>query len=113
MQDLGLQFFFNTMKTLSILLITLAGLTLVSYAQSEHQHASVPSQQQVLYYSCPMHPEVQMNQPGSCPKCGMTLQPVFEGQDANVGTSGDANEHHRGQPSGGHMHGGHGSHGGM
>jgi len=24
-------------------------------------------------YTCPMHPEVQSDQPGSCPKCGMKL----------------------------------------
>lgn len=27
-------------------------------------------------YTCPMHPEVVEDQPGSCPKCGMKLQPV-------------------------------------
>jgi rubrerythrin len=27
-------------------------------------------------YVCPMHPEVRQPQPGKCPKCGMTLQPV-------------------------------------
>ena len=26
-----------------------------------------------IAYTCPMHPEVQSNQPGKCPKCGMTL----------------------------------------
>ncbi len=26
-----------------------------------------------LTYTCPMHPEVQSNKPGSCPKCGMKL----------------------------------------
>jgi len=26
-------------------------------------------------YTCPMHPEVQQNQPGECPKCGMALEP--------------------------------------
>jgi ssDNA-binding Zn-finger/Zn-ribbon topoisomerase 1 len=26
-----------------------------------------------VYYTCPMHPEVQSNKPGKCPKCGMTL----------------------------------------
>jgi len=26
-------------------------------------------------YVCPMHPEVRQQGPGSCPKCGMTLQP--------------------------------------
>ncbi|MDY0042379.1 MAG: heavy metal translocating P-type ATPase [Desulforhabdus sp.] len=26
-------------------------------------------------YTCPMHPEVQSDQPGDCPKCGMALEP--------------------------------------
>ena len=28
-------------------------------------------------YTCPMHPEVRQPGPGSCPKCGMTLEPVL------------------------------------
>jgi P-type Cu+ transporter len=27
-------------------------------------------------YTCPMHPEVIQNHPGSCPKCGMALEPM-------------------------------------
>src|SRR5437868_454714 len=27
-------------------------------------------------YTCPMHPEVRQAGPGSCPKCGMALEPV-------------------------------------
>ena len=27
-------------------------------------------------YTCPMHPEVVQDRPGSCPKCGMALEPV-------------------------------------
>src|SRR5882762_6145505 len=27
-------------------------------------------------YTCPMHPEIRRDQPGSCPICGMTLEPV-------------------------------------
>lgn len=27
-------------------------------------------------YTCPMHPEVRQNGPGSCPKCGMALEPM-------------------------------------
>lgn len=27
-------------------------------------------------YTCPMHPEVRQATPGSCPKCGMALEPV-------------------------------------
>lgn len=26
-------------------------------------------------YTCPMHPEIRQNRPGTCPKCGMTLEP--------------------------------------
>ncbi|MFL5759733.1 MAG: multicopper oxidase domain-containing protein [Thermomicrobiales bacterium] len=29
-----------------------------------------------VVYSCPMHPDVGSNEPGSCPKCGMKLMPT-------------------------------------
>jgi YHS domain-containing protein len=28
-------------------------------------------------YTCPMHPEIRLDHPGACPKCGMTLEPVL------------------------------------
>jgi Cu+-exporting ATPase len=28
-------------------------------------------------YTCPMHPEIRQDHPGTCPKCGMTLEPVM------------------------------------
>jgi Cu+-exporting ATPase len=31
---------------------------------------------EIREYTCPMHPEVRQNHPGSCPKCGMALEPV-------------------------------------
>ena len=37
-------------------------------AQPEPMHA--------VEYTCPMHPEVQQLGPGSCPKCGMGLEPA-------------------------------------
>lgn len=36
-------------------------------------------------YTCPMHPEVVRDGPGSCPKCGMALEPL------NPNAAGDAN----------------------
>lgn len=27
-------------------------------------------------YTCPMHPEVRQPSPGTCPKCGMALEPA-------------------------------------
>jgi len=38
---------------------------------SDLEHARKP-----VEYTCPMHPEVRRPGPGSCPKCGMTLEPV-------------------------------------
>jgi len=35
--------------------------------QHEHHHGE-------LAYVCPMHPEVQSDKPGKCPKCGMQLK---------------------------------------
>ena len=32
-------------------------------------------------YTCPMHPEVIQNKPGSCPKCGMALEPISSDVD--------------------------------
>jgi Cu+-exporting ATPase len=28
-----------------------------------------------MVYTCPMHPEIEQDRPGNCPKCGMTLEP--------------------------------------
>src|SRR5690606_3185164 len=28
-------------------------------------------------YTCPMHPEVEQQGPGTCPKCGMALEPAM------------------------------------
>jgi len=35
-----------------------------------------PSTGGVILYTCPMHPEVVQDHPGSCPKCGMALEPM-------------------------------------
>ncbi|HYM98522.1 MAG TPA: heavy metal-binding domain-containing protein, partial [Aestuariivirgaceae bacterium] len=53
-------------------------------------HATPESQGNVVavpagaIYTCPMHPEIVRNAPGSCPKCGMALVPV-----AGTGVSDD------------------------
>ena len=48
-------------------------------SEAAHQHgdrstAKVDSAAANRIYTCPMHPEVQQNHPGDCPKCGMTLE---------------------------------------
>src|SRR5438552_2571242 len=34
-----------------------------------------------MIYICPMHPEIEQNHPGACPKCGMTLEPKSIGAE--------------------------------
>ncbi|MDF3834156.1 heavy metal translocating P-type ATPase [Cupriavidus basilensis] len=47
-----------------------------NHAQPES--AAVPAQTPAgTIYTCPMHPEVQQDRPGSCPKCGMSLEPII------------------------------------
>jgi Cu+-exporting ATPase len=43
---------------------------------SEIRSEPKPTGAVVQSYTCPMHPEVRQNKPGSCPKCGMALEPV-------------------------------------
>lgn len=51
------------------------------HAQHAHHHAAAeqPDAAPVVkgaVYTCPMHPEIREDHPGSCPKCGMALEPV-------------------------------------
>ena len=47
------------------------------------QHPESPSAAHAAdtIYTCPMHPEVQQDHPGSCPKCGMALEPMLPNLD--------------------------------
>jgi cation transport ATPase len=50
--------------------------------------ASIPSKPRgKAIYTCPMHPEVQQEYPGDCPKCGMAL----ELKTVTVGTDDEEN----------------------
>lgn len=42
----------------------------------EHHAPATGAEPQAVAYTCPMHPEVRSAEPGTCPKCGMTLVPV-------------------------------------
>lgn len=36
-----------------------------------------PSEGETVEYTCPMHPEIRQDGPGTCPICGMALEPVI------------------------------------
>jgi Cu+-exporting ATPase len=42
--------------------------------QESHSTVKVEPSAAKPIYTCPMHPEVQQDHPGNCPKCGMTLE---------------------------------------
>ena len=52
-----------------------------------HASASSPAVPQApaaapgTIYTCPMHPEIRQDHPGTCPKCGMTLEPLLPDLD--------------------------------
>lgn len=86
-------------------------LELRSAATDEHlepeihaDHEAAKPTGQAAQYTCPMHPAVVRNEPGVCPKCGMTLVPRV-----STDASGEGHEGHEGD----NAHGGAGGHGDM
>ena len=68
-----------------------------------HDHGGTPGVSEAAAgYTCPMHPDVVSDKPGSCPECGMTLVPVGEASADHSAHkhSNHKHEHH------GHDHGG-------
>ncbi len=43
------------------------------FAFAQHEGHNMLEAKKQVSYTCPMHPEVQTNNPGNCPKCGMKL----------------------------------------
>jgi len=53
--------------------------------EAGHDHGA---HEQDSVYTCSMHPQIRMDEPGQCPICGMDLIPVAN-NDANDATDGD------------------------
>ena len=47
------------------------------HGPSGHAAATAASAGQPGQWTCPMHPEIVRDEPGSCPICGMALEPVM------------------------------------
>lgn len=48
---------------------------LVSTGSRDRHESAIRDLQSAIEYTCPMHPEIVQMGPGSCPKCGMALEP--------------------------------------
>ena len=52
-----------------------------------NEHGPQPiltAQNEIEYWTCPMHPDVKMKEPGKCPVCGMDLTPVMKKPDSET-----------------------------
>jgi YHS domain-containing protein len=68
------------MKMIVFLSVVAAVAFIMGGAACSHSSKeSLPARgQTVAYYTCPMHPSVRSDKSGSCPVCGMGLQPVYQ-----------------------------------
>jgi len=71
------------MKKIQIAVLMLAGAGVIFAAgtwvgwRSSATAPRTAAGQQVLSYTCPMHPAYHSDKPGECPSCGMRLEPVY------------------------------------
>jgi transcription initiation factor IIE alpha subunit len=56
-----------------IIILAVAFLSVSTYIFAQEKAGKKDTTQHVAYYTCPMHPDVMMDKPGKCPKCGMDL----------------------------------------
>jgi hypothetical protein len=65
-------------KIISFSTVLIIGLLITSFFNQVNAQSATtksPNEQQVSKkYTCSMHPEIVMNKPGDCPKCGMALE---------------------------------------
>ena len=67
---------------LKAVLSAIAVAVLIVGAMSYQAISQNNAGKKVLYYTCSMHPTVKADKPGSCPICGMRLDPVYGGDNA-------------------------------
>jgi len=77
-----------TPAKLAVSLCLAAGIFAAGYMANRQPApvASAASPRQVLYYTCPMHPQYKSRHSGDCPSCGMRLAPVYTGA-SNAGAA--------------------------
>ena len=54
----------------------------LSEAAAKHEHTAPRAQVDQTLWTCPMHPQIVRDAPGACPICGMALEPLHPGGEA-------------------------------
>ncbi|MBS1650629.1 MAG: hypothetical protein JSU07_01340 [Bacteroidetes bacterium] len=64
-------------KTILILTVAITGFVITSCgnktSEEKKENVAATTTSEAKTYTCPMHPEVISDKPGTCPKCGMDL----------------------------------------
>lgn len=63
----------------------LAAFMWLSYARTQLSTAKPGETAGATKYHCPMHPQIVSDEPGECPICHMSLEPIAGGRSAPVG----------------------------
>lgn len=79
-------------KGLQFVLVLLAGFVLGWLVfGGNHTHAddteAITSEEGKTIWTCSMHPQIRMDEPGKCPLCGMDLIPLKEGSSSEIDDS--------------------------
>ena len=61
------------MKQLFLILLLVSGFTTPAFSQG-HDHSNHQSGAEL--WTCSMHPQIKLPEPGKCPICGMDLIPL-------------------------------------
>src|SRR5213083_2957909 len=64
------------------------GATDLNRPTGDHEREQEQEQEKRQKYTCPMHPEVVMDHPGNCPKCGMKLVPLKQNKRRTSNSEG-------------------------
>jgi len=91
---------------MKFVLSLLTAVALITGALAYHafsQQTAGAGDRKILDYSCPMHPSVKSDKPGSCSICGMSLEPVYATEDTtnnppSSGTNGAAASNSKPKP---------------
>jgi membrane fusion protein, copper/silver efflux system len=67
-----------------ILGIFLGWLLFQHSGKSDHQSSRVTETTKSSIWTCSMHPQIRMREPGKCPICGMDLIPLVQGSTGSV-----------------------------
>lgn len=79
------------------LLIAIGPAVLVSCSTENNQTAKAENSEHeysdsTQLWTCGMHPDVIMEEPGQCPKCGMNLVPLKQNNDSDMGDNGEKSQ---------------------